>query len=425
MIYLEQLFFYDFIFYKFMNIEVIMILEFNCSNVRSIRDAVKLNLRANSDDTFENNLLHFENERIHPASAIYGSNATGKTSVLTAIAIMQTMITTNHLLQPGDLLPRTPHRFSQDKPTEYEMEFVWKKTRYLYKFSYDNQKILKESLFYAPNGRMGGIFTRDDKKVKVAEKFSRIETLCKEKLTSNKLVLSLAVNNLNYEELTNAFLFYKAGLVVLMNDNNNWLEYSASKLERDKDIKVMFLKFMKDTGSDILDIKTKSEQRLMTAAELPPDLPQAVKTMFLSQPISSTQVKTVYKSFTLDIIEESMGTQKLIRMMCPIMDIFQKGKTFICDEIESHLHPLIVRQLVGHFIRNKESNAQIICATHDVEMLDLSLFRRDQIWFTDINPDYHRTTLKSLASYPCRKDENVQKKYLESKYCKVARDEWL
>ena len=401
-----------------------MLLEFTCSNVRSIRDKVTLNLRAISDDTFENSLINFDGERVNPACAIYGSNATGKTSVLTGMAIMQTMVTTSHLLQPGDLLPRTPHRLSQDKPTDCEMEFVWKKCRYIYKFSYDNQKILKESLSYAPNGRMGTIFSRDGNKIKASERFSRIETLCKEKLTPNKLVLSLAVNNLNYEELAWAFLFYKDGLVILMNDNNNWLEYSASKMEHDKAIKDMFLKFMKDTGSDIVDIKAKSEQRLMSAAELPPDMPQAVRAMFLNQTVISTSIRTIYKNFSLDIIEESLGTQKLIRLMCPIMDIFQKEKTFVCDEIESHLHPLIVRQLITRFIKGKSSNAQIICATHNVEMLDLKLFRRDQIYFTDINPDYHRTRLFSLSTLSCRKDDNVQKKYLESKYCKVPKDVW-
>lgn len=403
-----------------------MLLEFTCSNVRSIRDSVTLNLRANNDDSFESNLLHsVDGERVNPACAIYGSNATGKTSILTGMAIMQNMITTSHILQPGDLLPRAPHRLWQDKPSELGMEFIWKKTRYIYKIVYDTRSIIKESLYYAPNGRMGAIFLRDGGKVKASEKFSRIESLCKEKLTQNKLVLSLAVNNLNYDELSNAFLFYKNGLVILMNENNNWLEYSASTMEHDKAIKEMFLKFMKETGSDILDIKPKSEQRLMTAAELPPDMPQAMKAMLLNKTVVSTSVKTVYKGFTLDLAEESMGTQKLIRLMCPIMDIFQKGKTFVCDEIESHLHPLIVRQLVGRFIKGKASDAQIICATHDVEMLDLNLFRRDQIYFTDINPDYHRTTLKPLSSFQCRKDENVQRKYLESKYCKVARDVWM
>lgn len=402
-----------------------MLLEFSCSNVRSIRDSVTLKLKANSDDTFEKHLINFEGERINPACAIYGSNATGKTSILTAIAIMQNMIVTSHILQPGDLLPRSPHRLWQEKPTEYSMEFVWEKTKYSYSFSYDSRRIIKESLHYSPNGRQSLIYSREENsRIKVNEKFSRIDTLCKEKLTPNKLILSLAVNNLNYEELSDAFLFYKEGLVVLMNDNNNWLEYSASKMEHDKAIKDMFLKFMRDTGSDIVDIKPKSEQRLMTAAELPPDMPQGIRAMFLNQPVVSTTVKTIYKEFTLDLAEESMGTQKLIRMMCPVMDIFQKGKTFVCDEIESHLHPLIVRQLIGRFIRGKASTAQIICATHNVEMMDLRLFRRDQIYFTDINPDFHRTTLKSLSTYQCRKDENVQKKYLENKFCKIPRDSW-
>jgi len=401
-----------------------MLLNFSCSNVRSIRDKVTLDLRASGDDTFEKYLIRFENERVNPACAIYGSNATGKTSVLTGMAIMQSMVLTSHILQPGSLLNRAPHRLSPDKPTEYEMEFVWKKTRYIYKFSYDTQKIIKESLSYAPNGRMGVIFSREGVKVKASEKFSRIESMCKEKLMPNKLVLSLAVNNLNYEELTNAFLFYSEGLVVLMNENNNWLEYSASKMEHDKKIKDMFLEFMRKTGSDIQNIKPISKQRIMTATEIPPDMPPALRAMVLNQPVVTTTVTTIYKGFSLELIEESMGTQKLIKLMCPIMDIFQKGKTFVCDEIECHLHPLIVRQLVGRFIKGKVSDAQIICATHDVEMLDLNLFRRDQIWFTDINPDYHRTTLKPLSSYQCRKDENVQKKYLDSKYCRVAKDAW-
>ena len=400
-----------------------MILKFTCSNVRSVREPLTLNLRADIDGTFEKNLIHFDGERVNPACAIYGSNATGKTSVLTGMAMMQNMVLTSHLVQPGSLLPRAPHRLWQDKPTDYEMEFVWKKTRYVYRLSYNAERVLEESLHCAPNGRMGAIFTRSGNKVKAGEKFSRIETLCREKLMPNKLLLSLAANNLNYEEIVSAFLFYKEGLVVLMNDNDNWLAYSASKIENDRAIKDMFLKFMRSTGSDITDIKAKSEQRIMTSAELPPDMPSAIRALVLNTPTVVTSVKTVYKGFSLDLAEESMGTQKLIRLMCPIMDIFQKGKTFVCDEIESHLHPLIVRQIVRRFMAGR-SDAQIVCATHDVEMLDLSLFRRDQIYFTDINPDFHRTMLKPLSAFACRKDENVQRKYLESKYCKVMRDDW-
>ena len=401
-----------------------MLLNFSCSNVRSIRDKVTLDLRANGDDALENCLLRFENERVNPACAIYGSNATGKTSVLKGISLMSSLVGSNHLIQAGGLLPRAPHRLWQAKPTDFSMEFVWKKTRYVYSFSYVDTEVLSESLYFAPNGRLGMVFSREGAKVKASEKFSRIESLCKEKLLPHKLILSLAANNLAYEEVINAFLFYKEGLVVLLNDNNNWLEYSAGKLENDKAIKTMFLNFLKKTGSDIVDIKAKAERRPVNPAAIPANMPAELKTVLLNSLEVHTALTTVYKNFTLDIKEESMGTQKLIRLLCPIMDIFQKGKIFVCDEIESHLHPLIVRQLVGRFASGKGNGAQIICATHNVEMLDLNLFRRDQIYFTDINPDYHRTTLKPLSSYQCRKDENVQRKYLESKYCRVARDAW-
>lgn len=401
-----------------------MLTEFSCSNIRSIREKVTLSLKAGSDDSFESSLIPFDNERVFPALAIYGSNATGKTSVLTGLALMQSIVNTSHVVQRGDFLPRSPHRLWQNKPTEYSIEFVQKSVRYIYSFIYDNTQIIEESLSYAPNGRIGKIFERKGMNVKAGVNFSKIESLCREKLIQNKLVLSLAANNINYPEVTDAFMFFKDSLVVLMNSNNNWLEYSAATLEHDKAIKEVFLNFMKGTGSDIKDIKTKTETRYLSPAEIPPDLPQEIKAMLLNKPSLFTSIKTVYKDFSLDISEESMGTQKLIRLMCPVMDIFKKGKTFVCDEIESHLHPLIVRQLISRFMKKNLNGAQIICATHDIEMLDLNLFRRDQIYFTDINPDGHRTKLYPLSSLQCRKDDNIQRKYLESKYCKVPKNFW-
>lgn len=401
-----------------------MLTEFSCSNVRSIREKAMLSLKATSDSTFESSNICFEGERIFPALAIYGSNATGKTSLLTGLALMQSIVNTSHLVQRGDLLPRVPHKTWLQKPTEFSIEFVQNNIRYAYAFSYDNTQILNETLSYAPNGRIGKIFERNGLSVKTNDKFSKLESLCRDKLISNKLVLSLAANNLNYQEITDAFMFFKDSLVVLMNNNNNWLEYSAATLEHDQAIKNVFLNFMKGTGSDIKDIMAKTEARLVSPAELPPDMPQEIKAMLLNKPSLFTVIKTIYNGFSLDISEESMGTQKLIRLMCPIMDIFKKGKTFVCDEVESHLHPLIVRQLVSRFMKKNMNHAQIICATHDIEMLDLGLFRRDQIYFTDINPDCHRTMLYPLSSLPCRKDENIQKKYLESKYCKVPFADW-
>ena len=61
-------------------------------------------------------------------------------------------------------------------------------------------------------------------------------------------------------------------------------------------------------------------------------------------------------------------------------------------------------------------NAQLIFATHDINLLKKSLFRRDQIWFADKN-EYGATQLYSLAQYNnVRKDEDFGKLYLQGKY---------
>ena len=105
-------------------------------------------------------------------------------------------------------------------------------------------------------------------------------------------------------------------------------------------------------------------------------------------------------------------------MLCPIIDILFNGKILICDEIETSLHPNIVLEIIKLFkYSRKEEFAQLIFSTHDTSLLDLNLFRRDQIWFTELKPEDRSTDLYSLAELKnVRKDENVCKGYISGKY---------
>ena len=70
----------------------------------------------------------------------------------------------------------------------------------------------------------------------------------------------------------------------------------------------------------------------------------------------------------------------------------------ICDELEANLHEAIVYGLVDLFrqLRTNES-AQMFFTTHDTSILNLDLFRRDQIWFTEMKRGERTTDLYSLA----------------------------
>jgi AAA15 family ATPase/GTPase len=75
-------------------------------------------------------------------------------------------------------------------------------------------------------------------------------------------------------------------------------------------------------------------------------------------------------------------------------------------------------RLIDFFHKFNKSNAQLICAVHDVSLLNKEIFRRDQIWFVEKN-QFGASGLFSLADFKTDKVRNksaFDKNYLEGKY---------
>ncbi len=105
-------------------------------------------------------------------------------------------------------------------------------------------------------------------------------------------------------------------------------------------------------------------------------------------------------------------------MICPIIDILNQGKILICDELEASLHESVIFQIVQLFQHyQKDKFTQLIFSTHDTSLLDTDLFRRDQVWFTQLNTKERATDLYSLVEIKnVRKSENLEKEYVSGKY---------
>ena len=123
------------------------------------------------------------------------------------------------------------------------------------------------------------------------------------------------------------------------------------------------------------------------------------------------------KLVDLDFSEESNGTQKLFRSTGGWLKVLATGAVAFVDELESSLHPKIVRFLIELFQNpdlNKH-NAQLIFTTHDTSVLSNELFRRDQIWFVEKTPAQN-THLYAMSEFSPRKDEIFEKNYLRGRY---------
>lgn len=393
-----------------------MLLQFSFKNHRSINDEVTFSTLATSDTEHSEKLIKFGDDKFVRVAEIYGANGSGKTSVLNALGQMQLIVINCFNSQPGDGIMRFPHKLAISEQTEFTCIFEKNSIKYSYQFSYDENGIQHETLFYWPNGRVATIFERDGLSFEYNAKYQKYTENTKSYLKPNRLLLSVAANITDIQEITDAFLFFKEDLVVFPGEPNNWLEYSANKLQADENLKNDFLDIMRQSGSDICDIASKVETRLPSENELK-GLPEPLMKVFSTTKMNHIDIKLAYKDFVLNLNEESAGVRRLFSFICPVLDILNTGKVFICDEIETSLHPSVVAAFVDRFQKNTMSNAQIIFTTHDTDLLDLKQIRRDQIWFTEINPNGRQTDLYSLSEIKnVRKDENIKKGYIMGKY---------
>ncbi len=398
-----------------------MLLEFRCSNHRSIRDEVLFSAIAGADKTHAENIEKVADIEVLKASVIYGANGSGKSNFIDAIAFVKNLVSNSIKHQPGQGILQVPHKLEgYNRKSNYKMQFIVDGVRYAFGFSLKNMLVVEEYLYYFPNGRQTKIFERDGESYTVGRSFRNKFNSCKDVLKPNRLMLSCAANFSSVDEVSAAYRFFNDELVIYSSVNqDNWMNYSLHQMYTNERIKATVLKLMDALGTGIKDIHIDIKQENLDVSHLPPFLSDEFKKTLLQEKIDAISAKVLYEGFETDLIsEESTGIKKLFGILCPFIDIMDNGKVLVCDELESNLHESLLFGLVKQFV-NFQGNkpAQLIFTTHETGLLNLDLFRRDQIWFTEIKSADRSTDLFSLTEIKnVRKDENFGKGYIAGKY---------
>ena len=151
-------------------------------------------------------------------------------------------------------------------------------------------------------------------------------------------------------------------------------------------------------------------------------LPEAEQNRY-RRSLRQTHVRFVHEGASpgtppLPLRAESLGTQRLFALAGRLLDVLEHGRVLVVDELGSSLHPNILRAIVELFV-DPEANragAQLVFTTHDTNLLDQGLLRRDQYWFTEKGRD-GATTLYPLTDFKPRKGvEPLEKNYLKGRY---------
>ena len=414
-----------------------MLLNFTFKNYKSYADTCNFSMIANKDKSHEDNLITIGKDRISKSRIIYGANASGKTSFIDALEFIKIFSMMSNNLVENNRIGITPYKFRQkfsSIPSEFSLTFIKNSVKYCYSFSCTFEKVIDEKLDVYNSAKPTNIFSRtntDEYKFNTdVKQLNEIRT----KNTKNKLFL-LTAATWNYEKVK-PVVDYILNDIIVLHDISQPTKYDIGYIIENNDLeeyKKFCLDFLNNADISISDFEINAQKikELGRQAEFMTKLmnvivnndPEQMKKFGNSDVFN---IKTIHNinnenntfSYPLELIEESDGTQQLFHFAPSLFYTFKEGKVLLIDEIDRSLHPLLVEYIIKKFYDKNlnTNNAQLICNTHDTNLLHLDLFRRDEIWFTERNNASASTEMYALSDFSPRKDENVEKAYLLGRY---------
>jgi len=344
---------------------------------------------------------------------------------------MQWIVLNSQAQQQGQAIPVVPFRLSSvtvDKPTEFEVQVIQDGVRYQYGFAASPERVHSEWLIAYPQGRPQRWFDREFNAGNGADEyeFSPLfhggvrRQLWKDTTRGNALFLSTAIQ-LNNEQLRPLFSWFKDRLAVVLPNEQFRQEFSL-RLFEEKGGHERMMDFMNAADINIAGIEVQKKN--FVSEMLPPDMPEQLRDVILRdfQDKKMANIRIRHLGEDGEVIEfglgdESDGTQKLFWIAGPWMDVLAKGRVLVIDELDTHLHPVLMHFLVGlmHGSGTNPQNAQLLFTTHNTSLLDDDSIRRDQFWFVEKKAD-NSTSVYPLTDFHPRKKEALERGYLKGRY---------
>ncbi len=122
-------------------------------------------------------------------------------------------------------------------------------------------------------------------------------------------------------------------------------------------------------------------------------------------------------SIFLNLDHESAGTRRLLLLLSRIYRALDRGGLLLIDELDASLHTQACEALIALFSRPEINTrgAQVIATTHDTNILQSSLLRRDQVWFAEKNLE-GATHIYPLTDIRTREGDNIERGYLQGRF---------
>ena len=440
-----------------------MLLQFSVENFLSFNEEQIFSMIAAADDKrHPTHLVEGEDGKggtVLRAAAIYGPNASGKSNLVSALRFAQSLITER--AQSNHSLRVRPFRLSETaskRPTKFEFVIRSQDVLYNYGFRLNAKTVMEEWLYATFNKQEVVLFERTttaDGKVEV-EAGPQLRGRTKEQAQFLKFITQgMQPNQLFLTEasehnvaLVEPLMDWFQDILVLIPAEARFPSLEA-RAHKDKEFIQFISNVIRAAGTGIETVETEEipvdMDRLLaelsieeredfrshlndTASDEVVVIQTSSGRRYLLKPGENGGVIRIRlmmqhqgnkgRSVTFNMDEESDGTQRFIHLLPALFMLKnQPEKTVVIDELDRRFHTHLSRMFLQTALNcdKDHTRSQLIFTTHDTNLLDLDLLRRDEIWFVEKDAQ-GQSNLYSLAEFKTRPDLKIEKGYLNGRF---------
>lgn len=424
-----------------------MILRITIENLFSFKNETEISFVAGKSDRHNEQVCRAEKRddiSVLKAGIIYGANASGKSNIIKAVAIIQKIAlgsVPKKDIEPFKLAEQN------NKPSKVEIEFKAGPQYFAYGAEFNNKSIAEEWLYEINSRTDKEIFSRKTSISGNEFTFGTIEGNDEDRQLAKFIGQSTPISDSFLSEyikrngkglncINIAYNWMKENLKIIFPDSR----YSgiSMRIEQDKEFAVATKSLLEYFNTGIIDIRrTKiSKESLDLPKELVDDLmanSEPNKNFLISSPTTiyffetnDNGTTTIYKQNAIhkndngndipfDMNEESDGSLRLLDFIPMLIDLRLNESVYLIDEIDRSMHPMLSQKILEYYFNKLSSDRdnQLIFSTHESNLLNLELIRADEVWFVEKDRE-GVSHLYSLAEFKPRED--IRKGYLQGRY---------
>lgn len=403
--------------------------EFSVGNFKSFKDINTLNMMATKSvskykEVDENNLISKKDMDVKmlKTKAIYGANASGKSNIIEALStfidIVKNSVVENSLLK--GIMPFLFSVETIEKPAYFQLVFWDKGIRYRYGFEVSREEVHSEWLYAKKEKREEPLFIREGMEIIELNKtsFNEGEMLLnvlggknnEKKLFRENALLLTTLSSFGIAEISFNLVKAISSINIVSGLGDKRLQQTAEEAMKDEKLKKYILNILKvgDIGiRDVFFFETREESSL--------NMKDSDKFLASKRPVFDERGKEVFMG-AIAFFDESEGTRKLFEMAPCIYEAFKNETPLIIDEFDARFHPMLTKEIIRLFQKDSKTSPQLVFTTHDINLLDNKMFRKDQIDFVE-KDSMGASHLYSLIEFKgVRNSASFEEEYIKGKF---------